>query len=237
MRAPLRDPGGQQVGIALLAPAISEDRRYDEVRSRARLVAARMAVRIGTVIPGQVAMYDDAFNPRAFGDLVQTWGTSTVLIESGALAGDPEKQRLRAVNVAALVDALVAIGEGSYAAADPRWYDALPQNRSIALDLILRGAQVVGIGPEPYLVDLGITYGDGVSKRQPRLSEVGDLSAAVALDTLDATGLFLHPSAAMVTSQDGRRWLRIGNPVEFVLRRGASASSEAVSVDSLRAPR
>lgn len=82
-------PGGKQVGIALLAPAISEDRRYDEVRSRARLVAARMAARIGTVIPGQVAMYDDAFNPRAFGDLVQTWGTSTVLYRVGSTCRGP----------------------------------------------------------------------------------------------------------------------------------------------------
>lgn len=225
---------GKQVGIALLAPAISEDRRYDAIRSRARLVAARMAARIGSVIPGQVALYDDAFNPRAFGDLIQTWGTSTVLIESGALAGDPQKQRLRAINVAALVDAFVGIGEGAYLRADRRWYDDLPQNRSVAFDLVIRGALVVGLGPEPYALDVGVTYGDAVSRTQPRLAEVGDLSAAVALDTLDATGLFLHPSPSMVTAQDGRRWMRIGNPAEFALRRGPSATSERVAVDSLR---
>lgn len=229
--------GGKQAGIALLAPAISEDRRYDAIRSRARLVAARMAARLQGEIPGQVAVYDDAFNPRAFGDLIQTWGTSTVLIESGALAGDPEKQRLRALNVAALVDALVGIGEGAYASADPAWYDQLPQNRSIALDLIVRGAQVVGLGAEAYAVDIGIAYGEAVAKLQPRVAEVGDLSAAVALDTVDATGLFLHPSAAMITEQDGRRWLRVGNAAEFTLRRGRSPTSEIVAVDSLRTRR
>jgi hypothetical protein len=221
-------PGGKQVAIALLAPATSEDRSYDAVRSRARLVAARLAARIASEIPGQVARYDDTFNPRAFGDLVQTWGTSTVLIESGALAGDPQKQRLRALNAAGLIDALVAIGEGTYASADPAWYESLPQNRSIPFDLVVRGARVVGLGPEPYLLDIGITYGDAVAKLGPRVSEVGDLTGAVALDTVDATGLFLHPAPEMVTVQDARRWLRIGNAAVFTLRRGADATSAAV---------
>ncbi len=222
-------PGGKQVGIALLAPAISEDRRYDDVRSRARLVAARIASNLEHEIPGQVAKYDDAFNPRAFGDLVQTWGTSTVLIESGALAGDPQKQRLRTLNAAALIDALVAIGEGSYTQALPATYESLPENRSISLDLLVRGAQVVGLGPEPYTLDVGIVFGDAVARTQPRVNEVGDLSAVVALDTVDANGLFLHPAPAMVTEQDGRKWLRIGNAAVFTLRRGADPRSEAVS--------
>src|SRR5690606_19276476 len=126
-----------QVAIALLAPATSEDRGYNDVRSRARLVASRIASGLADVIPGQVARYDDAFNPRAFGDLIQTWGTSTVLIESGAIAGDPQKQRLRALNVAALVDAFVAIGEGTYATSDPDVYESLNENRGVSYDLLI----------------------------------------------------------------------------------------------------
>lgn len=223
----LAGAGGRQVGISLLAPAISEDGRYDDVRSRARLVAARIASNLAGVIPGQVSRYDDAFNPRAFGDLIQTWGTSTVLIESGALAGDPEKQRLRALNVAALVDAFIAIGEGTYARSDPAWYDDLRQNRGGAVDVLVRGARVVGLGPEAYLVDIGIVYGDAVARTQPRVSEVGDLSAVVALDTLDAAGLFLHPARAMLTTQDGRRWLRIGNTAVFTLSPSDTAARAA----------
>ncbi|HET8771916.1 MAG TPA: M14 family zinc carboxypeptidase, partial [Gemmatimonadaceae bacterium] len=166
-------PSGKQVGISLLAPAISADGRYDAVRSRARLVAARIAHNLATEIPGQVSRYDDAFNPRAFGDLVQTWGTSTVLIESGALAADPQKQRLRRLNAAALVDALLAIGDGSYARADRAWYDDLQQNRGGAVDVLVRGARVVGLGPTPYLVDVAINYGDGVAQTGPRVNEVG----------------------------------------------------------------
>lgn len=220
--------GGKQVGIALLAPAIDESRRYDAVRSRARQVAARIARQVGRQIPGQVARYDDSFNPRAFGDLMQAWGTSTVLIESGALEGDPEKQRLRELNAAALIDALLAIGEGTYAATDPAPYDSLPQNRGLSLDVVVRGARVVGLGPEAYELDLGLVYGDAVARTAPRLGEIGDLSAAVALDTVDAEGLFVHPDPEMVTGRDGRRWLRIGSPARFTLRRGADPASEVV---------
>lgn len=225
--------GGKQAGIALLAPAISEDRRYDDVRARARLVAARIATNLGTVIPGQVARYDDTFNPRAFGDLMGVWGTSTVLIESGALAGDPEKQRLRTLNAAALLDAVLAIGDSSWADADGTVYDALGQNAGVNFDLLVLGAQVVGIGPEPYLLDVGLQYGDAVSKQQPRVTEVGDLSVATALDTVDASGLYLHPAPSMLTAQEGRRWLRIGTAAAFTLRRGPDPSSAVViTVDS-----
>ena len=84
------------------------------MRERARLIAATIATILGGNIQGRIAKYDDTFNPRAFGDLMQQWGTSTVLIESGALPGDPEKQRLRALNVAGILGALDAIATGSY---------------------------------------------------------------------------------------------------------------------------
>ncbi|HWA16489.1 MAG TPA: M14 metallopeptidase family protein, partial [Gemmatimonadales bacterium] len=98
--------GGEQAAIALLAPATDAARGFNEVRSRARLIASVIAQVLAQDIPGRIAKYDDTFNPRAFGDLIQQWGTSTVLIESGGLPGDPQKQRLRTLNAAAILGAL-----------------------------------------------------------------------------------------------------------------------------------
>jgi predicted deacylase len=117
---------GSQVAVALLAPPRDAQGSYDAVRARARLVAATLAAPLTAELPGRVAKYDESFNPRAFGDLMQQWGTSTVLVESGALPGDPEKQRLRALNVAALVDALDAIATRRYEQASPDAYERLP---------------------------------------------------------------------------------------------------------------
>jgi hypothetical protein len=219
---------GLQAGIALLAPAYDAARGFNDTRSRARLVAATIARTLGKEIPGRIAKYDDAFNPRAFGDLMQQWGTSTVLIESGALPDDPQKQRLRALNVAGILAALDAIAMGSYSSADPQWYETLPYNTSGATDLIIRGGSLVLPGEPPLQVDIAINFDDPLGRSGARVRETGDLSEAVALDTLDATGLFLHPAPSSLTTRGGGSWLRIGAYAVFDLRQGADSRSALV---------
>ena len=219
---------GVQSAIALLAPAYDRALSYNDVRSRARLVAAILAKTLANDIPGRVARYDDAFNPRAFGDLMQQWGTSTVLIESGALPDDPQKQRLRALNVAGILAALDAIATGSFASVSPSAYESLPFNQGGAFDVLITGGQLVLPGKSPMPIDLAINYDDAVARVRGRLRDAGDLSAAVAIDTIDASGLFLHPDPAALTSTPAGPMLRLGSMAEFALRRGATASSELV---------
>ena len=220
-------PGGLQAAIALLAPAAEAGRSYGPVRSRARLVAAGMAAALATEIPGRVAKYDDSFNPRAFGDLMQQWGTSTVLVESGALPDDPQKQRLRALNAAAILGALDAIATGAYERADPETYERLPFNERVDYDVLVRGGRLV-LGDAPYRADVGLTYDDAVARTGPRLRDVGDLDGAAALDTLDASGLFLHPARSMLDATEGKQGLRLDVPASIALRRGADADAEHV---------
>ena len=224
----LAGPRGKQVGIALLAPPYSNDRAYNDVRSRARLVAAVIARALGEEIPGRIARYDDTFNPRAFGDLMQQWGTSTVLIESGALPDDPEKQRLRALNVGGLLAALDAIATGSYATADPNAYESLPANRGGASDLIVVGGQLVLPAMSPVRADIAFTYDDALARAGPRVRDVGDLREIVAIDTIDASGLFLHPQQSALTTEKGGVWLRIGAAGAMDIRRGADPASALV---------
>ena len=219
---------GKQVAIALLAPPFSVDRSYDDVRSRARLVASVIAHTLGEEIAGRIARYDDTFNPRAFGDLMQQWGTSTVLIESGALPDDPEKQRLRALNVAALLASLDAIATGSYRAADPDDYESLPGNRGGASDLLILGGQLVLPGVPPLRADVAIAYDDALARTGAKVRDVGDLRELVAIDTIDASGLFLHPRPSALTTESGGVWLRIGAEAVIEIRRGADPSSERV---------
>ncbi|MGQ0650410.1 MAG: M14 family zinc carboxypeptidase, partial [Gemmatimonadaceae bacterium] len=186
---------GLQAGIALLAPAADAQRSWGPVRVRARLVAAGLARSFGSEIPNRVAKYDDAFNPRAFGDLMATWGTSTVLIESGALPNDPDKQALRRLNAAAILTALDAIATGAYQQADANDYERLPFNAAGAYDLLVRGGYLVLPGSPPLRADVAINFDDAVARTGGRVREVGDLSAVAAIDTLDAAGAFLHVRA------------------------------------------
>lgn len=224
----LAGPRGPQVAIALLAPPTSTDRSYNDVRTRARLVAATIAQTLDDEIPGRIARYDDTFNPRAFGDLMQQWGTSTVLIESGALPGDPEKQRLRAINVAALLSALDAIATGAYASADPDAYESLPGNRGGASDILVLGGQLVLPEKPPLRADVAITFDEPVARTGARIRDVGDLREMIAIDTIDARGLFLHPRDTSLTRQAGGVWLQPGAVAVFDLRRAAEPASEVV---------
>lgn len=216
---------GLQAGIALLAPATDAQRTWGPVRSRARLVASGLARDISSRIPGRVAKYDDAFNPRAFGDLVQTWGTSTVLIESGALPNDPEKQELRRINAAAILRALDAIATRSYESNDPNVYEQLPFNAGGAYDLLIRGGQLVIPGQAPMVADIAVNYDNAVARTGGRVREVGDLSAAVAIDTIDATRAFIHPRPEALVGGGNQIYLTIGARAALDIREGRDAQS------------
>jgi hypothetical protein len=216
---------GLQAGIALLAPAADADRSWGPLRSRARLVAAGLARNFGIEIPGRVARYDDAFNPRAFGDLMAAWGTSTVLIESGALPDDPDKQRLRCLNAAAILTALDAIATGAYTAASADDYERLPFNAGGGYDVLVLGSQIVMPGMPPLRADVAINFDDAVARTGGRVREVGDLSGVIAIDTVDATNAFLHPRAEALTGTGNRTWLTIGARAAIDLREGADVKS------------
>jgi hypothetical protein len=213
-------PDGKLVGIALLAPAADEDRSWGPVRQRARRLAGVIAAALQEEIPGRIARYDDAFTPRAFGDNMQRWGTSTVLIESGALPDDPQKQELRRLNVLAILAALESIAGGSLETASTTPYDDLPMNVDITNDLVLIGGRVVMAGAV-YPLDVAIVYDDAVARTGPRYGEIGDLAGLPALETVDVTGLYLHPEL------DGGI-LRRGGEVRLSVRRGSDLASELV---------
>lgn len=219
---------GPQAAIALLAPAIDGTGRYDAVRNTARRVAAVLAQALADSLPGRVAKYDEGFNPRAFGDLMQTWGTSTVLIESGALPGDPDKQRLRHMNGAALLVALDAIATSRGATGVAATYDALPPNTGGAVDVLVRGGLLVIPGQPPFRADLALTYDDLLQHTGPRVREVGDLSAVIAIDTVDVTGRYLHPSAESLRVGPDGSWLPLGQLVQLSVRETADPASRTV---------
>ena len=214
-------PEGKLVGIALLAPAADEERSWGPVRQRARRLAGVSAAALQGEIPGRIARYDDAFTPRAFGDNMQRWGTSTVLIESGALPDDPQKQELRRLNVLAILAALQSIGDGSLEIASTAPYDDLPMNVDIENDLLLVGGQVVMGDGTAYPLDVAIVYDDAVARTGPRYGEIGDLTGMRAVETVDVTGLYLHPEL------DGGI-LRRGGEVRLSVRRGTDPDSELV---------
>ncbi len=193
---------GRPATISLLSVAYDEARSVNEGRLLTKKTAALIRDAVETFAPGQVAKYDDSFEPRAFGDNVTKWGTPVVLIETGAWPGGDVDRHLVRLNFVALVSALDALASGRVNDADPERYDSLPMNGSRTLYTLVRRATVVtGTGAPPFKADIGITgqrivrtvNGARTLLMQMRIDEFGDLSTFGAIEVIDAEDLTVAP--------------------------------------------
>ncbi|MGH7449215.1 MAG: serine hydrolase, partial [Longimicrobiales bacterium] len=142
--------------IALLAPAPDADATMTPGFARARHLTAHLATALAPMLGQHLTRYDDTYNDRAFGDGMQSWGVSTVLIESGGWRCDDSKHYLRTANFVALAAALDAIADSSFMNADVARYTDLPENGRAVNDLIIRGGSIVLPGMQPYRADISI---------------------------------------------------------------------------------
>ena len=192
--------------ISLLSPACDEKRSNPPVRLRAMKVGALIADVLGPFAGGHLATYDDSYMPRAFGDAIQSWGTSTLLVESGHWPNDPEKRLVRRLNVAGILVAMHAIGTGTVARTSPSSYLRLPQNGKMLFDVLVRNVTLrarssswtgkvdVGLAADPPLH----TRTDPSAPVLLRVQEIGDLGAFGGLEVLDARGRGLPRAAVTV---------------------------------------
>lgn len=185
--------------ISFLAPAYNYEKEVNRTRELSMRMIGEMNAVLQQYIPGKVGRYNDAFEPRAFGDNIQKWGTSTILIETGGLKGDLEKQELRKLNFITILTALNGIAEDRVGDYPVKAYDKIPYNNSNAYhDVVLREVQVENNG-NWYTVDVGIRRRDlGGDTPIPYyfdayIQDMGDLSTFFAYESIPARGKRLVP--------------------------------------------
>jgi beta-lactamase class A len=210
--------------MSLLAPPPDAQGTPTPAFLRAQQLTAHLASAMAPLVGAHLTRFDDSYNARAFGDGMQAWGVSTVLIETGSWHGDGAAHYLRAVNFAALVAALDAIASGTYADADVARYLALPRNGRAVNDLLIRGGTVVLPGAAPFRADIAIDAAAVGGPAHTQIVDVGDLQEHAARDSVDATGMFVH----VLPGADGRPSVQPGTAPHLAVRRTADPSSELV---------
>lgn len=179
--------------ISYLAPAYNYEKEVDESRGNAMKVIAYMNGIIQRYAPGQVGKYNDDFEPRAFGDNIQKWGTSTILIESGGYPGDVEKQEIRKLNYVSILSAIYTIARGDYQQISLDAYWEIPENDRKLFDLKLEGVTYYLLG-KPYVLDIGIHRMEVDDENhndfwiKSRIADQGDLSTYYGYESFDAEG-------------------------------------------------
>jgi hypothetical protein len=219
---------GGQVAIALLSVPGDEALSETSGTRRTKQLAVKVQQLVTALAPGRVSRYDMDYTARAFGDSMTRWGTATLLVETGGWAGPNEAERLVRLNFVALLGSLSAIADGSIDVVNGQDYALIPLNQRDSLaTLVVRNARLAGgRGLPPYTADLsfvvpGAFSGDGSRCREATIVEVGDLSTALGLREVDATGMLVVP---WPTPQPGGDWPTLR---ESLRARGLAAVTEA----------
>lgn len=131
---------GKAAGISLLAAASDWDQSITEVRRDAMRLASCVGDYVQMTLPDQVGKYDDAYEPRAFGDALHTWGTRGVLIESGYIPRDRYKEIIRKANAIAIIGSLYHLARQELPT--DASYHTIPLNRRYFAEYIFKNAAI-----------------------------------------------------------------------------------------------
>ena len=190
--------GPNAAALSFLAPPINYKKSVDPIRKKAIKLIAENYTMLSEYIPGHIAKYQDDFEPRAFGDNFQKWGTSTILIESGGWKNDPEKQFLRKLNFLSLLSSFESIAEGNYKQQKKTVYDEIPYNAEFILNTILRNLECEREGAK-YKIDIGINQEEIKESDcnnilyRSSIEDIGDLSTFFGYNDFDFSGYKVEP--------------------------------------------
>ena len=185
--------------ISFLAPAFNEDKSLNQVRENSMKVIGGMYKVLSNYIPNCVARYSDEFEPRAFGDMFQSMGSSTILIESGGRKDDIEKQYIRKMNYISILSGLYLIADKSYKEIKLSLYDEIPYNREILFDTVLRNLKF-NLSGQSFSSDIGIkmeecnTHDEASFYLKSEIGGIGDLSTFYGFSEFDMKGFDVLPA-------------------------------------------
>ena len=141
--------------VSFLAPAQDANCTVTPTRKIAMEIIAKMNETLQMFIPGQVGVYDDAFNLNCVGDTFMSENVPTMLFEAGHFANDYEREQTRKYIYIALMTSLDYISKNNVDGSLCQPYFDIPENGKCFLDVILRN---VRLDTSSEMVDVGILY-------------------------------------------------------------------------------
>ncbi len=139
--------------LSFLAPAQDDDSSVTPNRKIAMDLIYRMYNALQIVIPEQIGIYDDSFNPACVGDTFQSLGVPTLLFEAGHFPEDYNREITRELIFKSLMLGLDIIGNVSDLGSHHKFYFQIPQNEKLYRDIIIRNVLIDGV-----VKDIAIQY-------------------------------------------------------------------------------
>lgn len=182
--------------ISLLAPPVDDKGTVTASRLRAIQLVVSAYDLLKNYIPGQIGRWKDEYEPRAVGETFQTLGISTMLIEAGGFAADPEKQYVRELNFRILLNSFSLIADNSYLSIGTDSYNNIPLNNKEIFHLLIRNCRLETLAGF-ITADIGLNYLEDINGvtneiiRRYIVADFGDLSTWNAYEITDAGGAIL----------------------------------------------
>ena len=211
----LHDMGGREtvgksrklLNIALMAPPFNENEEDSPSRIRAKKLIVILLKTLDPFIRGHMARYKADYMPRAFGDAMQNWGVSTILIESG-MHDEADPHFLVKINFVALLGAFDVIARDRVDEADAAAYEQIPLEGPDLFDILIRDALIMnGSNIPSFRGDIGINIdhrlsGDSVVT-SCRIADLGDLSITTGRAIIEGKNLVVTPGLIGSAGQGG----------------------------------
>lgn len=158
--------------ISFLSPAADDQLTH----TPARLSAMKYIISATRVLQNagfnKIGRYDESYCPNCFGDHLQSKGIPTVLIESGHVPDDPQREKSRYVVFTALLGILKHHLKLENSDIDPvNDYFKIPENQNLLRDFVLRNVLYQG-----NIVDIGLqnryVFKEGVLNLQTYVHDI-----------------------------------------------------------------
>ncbi len=192
--------------ISVLAPAPDATRKVPPSMLAAKQMCAVFVEAVRPYAEGMISRYDDEYEPRAFGDGIQSLGVSTMLVEAGGWP-DADPEPMTRLHFHGMLNTLHAIATDKYRAADAQIYEDLPESNKTPLNdcCIMKGHVLDAKVAEPFVADLLIAQTHlgrlaVTPDRDGKIIEVGDLPPSPARLTVNASEMLILPGQFALVS-------------------------------------
>ncbi|GAA4296671.1 M14 family zinc carboxypeptidase [Aestuariibaculum suncheonense] len=170
--------------VSFLSPAQDQECTITPNRKVAMEIISVMNEALQKEIPGQVGVYDDAFNLNCVGDTFQSENIPTILFEAGHYHEDYAREKTRELIYISYLTSFDYIAKNEVTGEKYESYLQIPENEKLFFDVIIRNSLRgdIGIMFQERLVNDEVVF-------VPRVDKIDDLKDFYAHKTILANGL------------------------------------------------
>jgi hypothetical protein len=185
--------------VSVLAPAPDATRQVPPSMLAAKQMCTCFVEAVRPYAEGMISRYDDTYEPRAFGDGIQSLGISTMLVEAGGWT-DTDPEPMTRLHFHGMLNTLHAIATDKYRQADHQVYEALPESNYARMsDCIITKANVLDAKvPQPFVADIVLDQIlserlTPTSGRDGKITDIGDLPPGSPRATINGAKSLVIP--------------------------------------------